>query len=164
MFTRYALKLSHSLLMTVCVLASIARSVSAQEHDEVESAHRWGVAGFIGATRVHGENEFTLGIEGGYSINPEWNVGAVVERSDRRRDTTLVLAGVGWHPFGPALRLQLGAGTKDPSGKRELVYRLGFGYEFELENSWVLKPYVAFDFIENEENEQVFGVYIGRGF
>ena len=158
------MKFCHVLLMTACGLASVAQSVSAQEHAEAESAHRWAIAGFVGATRVHGENESTLGLEGGYSVSPEWSIGAVVERSNRRRDTTLVLAGIGWHPFGPGLRLQLGVGTKDPSGTRELVYRLGFGYEFELENSWLLKPYIAVDFIENEENEQVFGLYIGRGF
>jgi len=55
-------------------------------------------------------------------------------------------------------------GTKDPSGVKETVLRTAVGYEFKLDSSWFIKPYLALDFIENEENEEVIGVYIGKGF
>ena len=149
-------------------LLAIALPVAAQEgtpeHEAEGGHHKYALAGFVGSTRVHGENEFTLGIEGGYRISANWNVGFVVERAERERDTTLVLVGVGWHPFGPEWRLQLAAGIKDPSGTTEAVVRTGLGYEIEFESGWAVKPYVAVDFINNEDNEGVFGVYIGRRF
>ena len=155
----------------LCV--SGADFAASQEHDgrqeqaaESEHGHagRFAVAGFIGATRDHGKNEPTLGIEAGVNLSARWSVGAVVERADRERDSTLVLFGVGWHPLGPAFRLQLGAGRKDPSGKREAVIRAGMAYEIEVHERWFVKPYLALDFIENAEDEEVFGVYVGRGF
>ena len=133
-------------------------------HEADGGHHQYAVAGFIGSTRAHGENEFTLGVEFGYHLNSRWSIGAVFERAERERHTSLLLAGVGWHPFGPALRFQLAAGIKDPSGTTEAVLRTGVGYEMELDNGWFIKPYLAADFISNEDTEGVFGLYIGRGF
>jgi hypothetical protein len=42
--------------------------------------------------------------------------------------------------------------------------RTAIAYEIELRERWFLKPYFALDFIENEEDEEVFGLYIGKGF
>jgi hypothetical protein len=132
---------------------------------ETDAPHyRYGVGGFVGATRVHGENEFTLGIEAGMALSRAWGVGVTIERADRRRDTTLVLAGVGWHPYGPGFRLQVGVGGKDPSGDMEAVFRVGLGWEKVVHERWFVKPYVAYDVISNEDNEGVFGVYFGRMF
>jgi len=141
-------------------LAQETGHVTGAEHEH----HRYAVAGFIGGTRVDSDNELTLGIEGGLHLNSKWSIGAVLERADRERDSTLVLLGVGWHPIGPALRLQLGLGRKDPRGTTETVLRTGVAYEMEIENGWFVKPYLAIDFIHNEDNEGVFGLYIGRGF
>lgn len=67
---------------------------------------------------------------------------------------------VGFHPW-EGLRLQLGVGHKDPSGKQENVLRTGITYDWEFAPTWFLKPYFALDFIENEE---VFGFYFGKLF
>lgn len=125
---------------------------------------RFAVAAFVGATRVHGSNESTLGFEGGFNISDSWSVGGVVERADRERSSTLLLVGLGWHPLGPAWRFQIGLGRKDPAGEYETVVRAGVAYEKELHNRWFLKPYFAVDFIQHEDEEQVVGVYFGRGF
>ena len=124
---------------------------------------KWGVGIFLGATHAHGENEATIGFELGHVLNKNWSIGLVAEQSERDEHTTLILAGLGWHPWG-GLRLQLGAGRKDPSGKQENVLRTGITYDWEFAPTWVLKPYFALDFIENEETEEVFGFYFGKLF
>ena len=150
------------------VMAASAAAVHGQEHEESHGSHaghsKYAIAGFIGSTHVHGEDEFTLGIEGGMNLNETWSIGAVVERAERERDSTLVLVGVGWHPIGPEFRIQLGVGRKDPAGKEENVFRAGLAYEVELRNRWFVKPYLASDFIDNEDTEIVYGFYFGRGF
>jgi hypothetical protein len=150
------------------LLLGSAGALSAQEggHETGGGAehHRFAIAGFVGATHVDSENELTLGVEGGFHLNSKWSLGAVVERADRVKHSTLVLVGLGWHPIGPAFRLQLGIGRKDPSGSTENVLRTGLAYEMEIENGWFLKPYLAVDFIDGEDDEGVFGLYIGRGF
>ena len=137
-------------------------SVSASEAEEGLD-HKWGVGLFLGATHAQGENEPTVGAELGFVINRDWSIGAVVEQTDRGQETTLVLVGLGWHPWN-GLRLQLGAGRKDPSGKQENVVRTGITYDWEFAPSWELKPYFALDFVGNEETEEVFGFYIGKLF
>lgn len=160
-------QLAAALLMFGAVVAASAQESDHGQrsgHEAVTGHHQYAIAGFVGSTRVHGENEFTLGIEGGYHLNGRWSVGAVFERAERDRHSSLLLAGVGWHPFGPELRFQLAAGIKDPSGSTEPVVRTGVGYEVEIDRGWFLKPYLAVDFIRDEDEEGVFGVYIGRGF
>ena len=140
-------------------------SLPGNAQEEEEHAHnKYAIAAFVGGTHVGGTNEFTLGIEGGYAINSTWSIGGVLERSERGESSTLILLGVGWHPIGPTFRLQLAAGRKDPSGHTENVVRTGVAYELEMENNWFIKPYLAIDFISHEENEEVFGIYIGRSF
>ena len=163
------MRIPSTLVTSLVTLALLhANTLRAQEgaHEAAtdEAHYRYAIAGFIGATRVHGDNEFTLGIEGGVSLNREWSLGVVIERAERERDSTLVLAGVGWHPFGPGLRLQLGVGVKDPSGETETAFRAGLGWEKEIYGGWFVRPYVAYDVIRNEDNEGLFGVYVGKLF
>jgi len=138
-------------------------NVSASEAEGEKPHHRWGVGVFLGATHAHGKNESTVGFELGHVINKNWSIGAVVERAEREEHSTLLLVGLGWHPW-EGLRLQLGAGRKDPSGTQENVLRTGITYDWEFAPTWVLKPYFALDFIENEETEEVFGFYFGKLF
>jgi hypothetical protein len=157
----------NSLLIWTCRLFGIVLLTSATPAAlgaEEQHHNKYAVAGFIGATRANGSNELTLGVEGGYNFSEKWSIGAVIERAEREQHSTLFLIGVGWHPLGPELRLQLALGRKDPSGHTETVIRTGIGYELELENSWFIKPYAAVDFISNEDHEPVFGLYVGRGF
>jgi hypothetical protein len=155
--------------LALCLTAGPPRAQEdAQTGHEADApeAHeaRFAVAAFVGATRAHGGNETTLGLEGGLRINDTWSVGAVVERADRERNSTLVLVGLGWHPLGPAWRFQVGVGRKDPQGERENVFRTGVAYEKELHRGWFVKPYLAKDFIRHEDDEEVFGAYIGTKF
>lgn len=149
-----------SIILLVAMPAGPARS----QESGTEHHRAFALAGFVGGTHASSGNAFTLGFEAGMHLSETWSVGAVVERAERERDTTLLLLGVGWHPLGPELRFQAGIGRKDPAGREENVLRLGVGYELALGNRWFIKPYLAADFIEDAGNEEVFGVYVGRGF
>ncbi len=131
---------------------------------ESEDHGKYVLGGFIGGTNGHGSTDFTYAIEGGVNLNHQWSVGAVLEQAGGESDSTLFLVGMGWHPRGPGWRVQLGAGRKDPVEKHQWLARLGFAYEVLLEDHWFVKPYLAFDFIEESDNETVFGVYLGRTF
>ncbi len=138
----------------------VANATEAEtEHGHPQNA----MALFLGATHAHGENEPTIGLELGRNLNDTWSVGGVIEQTDRGKETTLMLIGVGWHPH-QRMRLQLAVGRKDPSGSHENVMRTAITYEHELGHHWFVKPYLAYDFIEHEEDEPVFGLYIGRLF
>jgi len=145
------------------LLQSLPVSAAEHETEAHEAAPRYVLGVFLGYTRAHGENEPTIGVEGGFNINEKWSAGAVVEQTNKGRDTTMLLLGVGYHPTR-SLRLQLGLGKKDPGETSENVLRLGLAYEFELANEWFIKPYAAYDYIDNEENEPVVGFYFGKAF
>ena len=142
--------------------------LSAAEHEQAkmeagEPAPRYALGVFLGYTRAEDENEPTIGVEGGTNLNQKWSAGVVIEQTNRGKDTTLLLAGVGYHPT-ESVRLQLGVGVKDPSETSENVVRLGLAYELELAHEWFIKPYAAYDFIEHEEDEPVVGFYFGKLF
>lgn len=87
----------------------------------------------------------------------------MLERADREKDSTLALAFAQLWPHR-GLFLGAGIGQKDPAGVRENVLRATFGYEFEIGGAWTIAPQANLDIIENAENEEVYGVSIGRGF
>jgi len=145
------------------LIASSSLSAMASE-TEAESAYPTTAVGlFLGATREHGSYEPTVGLEVGANMNANWSAGLVYEQSNTGSESGLLLAGVGWHPH-QRVRLQLGVGKKDPWGERENVIRTGLTYEFELQDEWFIKPYFAYDFIEDAEDEPVVGFYFGKLF
>ena len=148
----------------VLLLLCFAGAGVCEDHPGAAHHERYAIGLFVGSTREDDDDQFTLGVEAGYMINRNWSAGAVVERADRRRESTLYLAGLGWHPRGSALRVQVGVGRKDPAGNYETVYRLGVAYEFGVAQGWFVKPYLALDFIEHHDNEEVVGLYLGRAF
>ena len=154
--------LTLSLAMS-CSPVTISQANEKEQHEEEGHHEPWGLALFVGTTRGHGENHPTLGLDLSYHLNENWSVGGVIERADREKESTLLIAGVGWHPH-QRLELQLGAGRKDPAEKRENMARVALTYRFPLKNSWFLAPYIARDFIEHEEDEDVFGLYLGKSF
>ena len=141
--------------------AAVASEAGEESHGEPEYRHDLSV--FLGATRAEGENLETAGIEYAYRINKNWKVGALVERAVRVSDSTLVIAFASFHPY-KGWFIGGGLGRKDPGPDRENTARLSFGYEFELGGGWLLSPQVHRDFIENEEDEEVFGFAIGKEF
>ncbi len=139
--------------------------VSANEgaHGEEESHAKHTLAAFLGVTREHGETLDTLGVEYSYRINKSWSVGGVVERADREEDSTLAIVFAHLWPY-KGLFLGAGIGRKDPADARENTFRATIGYEFVLGGGWIIAPEADLDIIDGHENEEVYGVSIGKQF
>ena len=140
-----------------------AKASDAGEHEHHGKGNRWGIALFLGGTEAHSEWEATAGIELEYLIDDKWSVAALWEQTDGEDDPTLWMGLVGFRPYHK-VGLQAGIGTHEVGEHSETAYRLAIDYEFLLSPTWFLKPYAAYDFIENSENEPVLGVYIGKLF
>jgi hypothetical protein len=156
-----------TLAIMLCVLFSAGaiadEAGSEATHGSGESHGKNALAVFAGVTREHDENLQTLGIEYSYRINESWSVGGVIERADREQDSTLVIAFAHFWPYKD-LFLGAGIGRKDPGGKRQNTFRATIGYEFEIGRGWSIAPEANLDVIENEENEEVYGIVIGKRF
>ncbi len=153
--------------IALCVLFSagaIASETGSEEtHGGEESHPKHAVAVFAGVTREESENRGTLGFEYSYRINEIWSVGGVIERAERDNDSTLVIVFVHLWPY-KGLFLGAGIGQKDPGDERENTFRATIGYEFELRGGWSIAPQANLDVIENEENEEVYGIAFGKRF
>jgi hypothetical protein len=156
-----------TLAIAFCVLfsaAAIADETESEATHASEETHRKHALGlFVGVTREHGENLDTLGIEYSYRFHEMWSVGGVVERADREKNSTLVIAFVHFWPY-KGLYLGAGVGRKDPGDERQNTFRATIGYEFEFAGNWGISPQANLDVIDNEENEEVYGIVFGRRF
>ena len=145
-------------------IGAIASEAGGDEtHVDEEGHYKHSLAIFAGITREDSENHGTLGIEYSYRINESWSVGGLVERAERKKDTTLVMAFAHFWPY-KGLYLGAGVGRKDPGNSRENTLRATIGYEFELSGGWALSPQANLDIIENEDSEVVFGIALGKRF
>ena len=159
---------SKNIIIALCLsLGSIGAIAAELDGDELhgeEKAHaKHALALFAGVTREGTENHGTLGIEYSYRINTYWSIGGVIERADREKDSTLVIAFAHWWPY-KELFLGAGVGRKDPGDKRENTLRATIGYEFELGGDWSIAPQANLDVIEGHENEEVYGFSFGKRF
>jgi len=143
--------------------ATVASETEGKGKHEGEGHHKHTLALFAGVTVEEHDDLGTLGIEYAYRFHKNWSVGGVIERADREKDSTLLIAFVHLWPY-KGLFFGVGAGRKDPGDEREVTYRYTIGYEFELKNGWVIAPQANLDSIENHENEEVYGIAIGRAF
>lgn len=164
-----ACKRSVMLMMSVLLLSCFSGIALADEAENGEGElyheeHGHNTLGiFLGITREHEHNRETIGIEYSYRINRYWSVGGLVERAERDKSSSLT--NVFLH-FWPTEFLYFGAGygRKDPGEERQNTGRLTLGYEIEIGKSWSISPQANVDFIEDEENEEVYGLVIGRRF
>jgi len=159
--------LMKTLAIAFCVLFSTA-AIAGETENEVnqsseESEGKNALALFAGVTREHSENLETLGIEYSYRLHENWSVGGVIERADRDTNSTLVIAFVHLWPY-KELYVGAGIGRKDPGDERQNTFRATIGYEFEFAGSWGISPQANVDFIEHEENEEVYGIVLGKRF
>ena len=154
-------------IFAFCVLFSVGAIASEAGGDEThvgeEGHHKHALAVFAGITREDSEIHGTLGIEYSYRINESWSVGGLVERAERKKDSTLVIAFAHFWPY-KGLYLGAGVGRKDPGDKRENTLRATIGYEFELSGGWALSPQANLDMIEHEDSEVVIGIALGKRF
>ena len=145
-------------------VGAIASEAGGNEtHVGEEGHHKHKLAVFVGITREDTENHGTLGIEYAYRISESWTVGGLVERAERDKDSTLVMAFAHFWPY-KGLYLGAGVGRKDPGDDRENTLRATIGYEFELSGGWALSPQANLDMIEHEDREVIFGIAVGKQF
>lgn len=148
-------------LGSTAAIADESEIEGAPGSEEADAKHSLGI--FLGVTREHDENLDTLGIEYSYRINKLWSVGGVLERAERDKHSTLAILFVHLWPY-KGLFLGGGVGRKDPGDERENTLRATIGYEFELGGGWSIAPSANLDYIENEENEEVYGIAFGKRF
>lgn len=139
----------------------IALAADQEEEEVPENRHAIGV--FVGATHAHDEYLETLGLEFGYFLSKNLEIGALIERAVREDDSTLVIAWASYRVFGN-FSIGAGVGRKDPGPDRQNTLRLFLAYDHEINERWSLEPQFAVDFIEDEENEEVLGIAIVRRF
>lgn len=157
------------LLLVTAALLMLSAGLAANEdaHDEAheveEIHHKHSLGIFGGITVEDGENLSTWGVEYTYRINKRWSVGGVIERADREADSTLGIIFAHYFPY-KGLYIGGGVGRKDPGDARENTFRASIGYEFELEGGWALNPQINVDFIENHDEEKVYGIAFGKQF
>lgn len=149
------------LFLSAGAIAGETESGETQAGEEHHFTHTLAV--FAGITREQEEDRATLGVEYSYRIHKNWSIGGVIERAERDKHSTLAIAFVHLWPY-QGLFLGAGLGRKDPGGERENTVRYTLGYEFELGGGWVIAPQANLDVIENEENEEVYGIAIGKQF
>ncbi|UCD68012.1 MAG: hypothetical protein JSW48_14665 [Betaproteobacteria bacterium] len=150
------------LLLLVPALAAAEESEGGEIHGHEEHG-KHALALFVGVTREHGHDLATLGIEYSYRIHRLWSMGAVIERADRSRDSTLAIVFAHLWPY-KGLFLGAGIGRKDPGDERENTVRATIGYEIEIAGGWSIAPSANLDMIDNAEDEEVYGLSIGRRF
>ena len=163
-YSRYLKNIVVALCLSLGSAGAIAEESHSQGTHAGEEHHgKHALAAFLGVTHEHGENLETLGIEYSYRINKSWSVGGVIERAEREKDSTLAILFAHLWPY-KGLFLGAGVGRKDPGDERENVFRSTIGYEFELGKGWSIAPQANLDIIEHHENEEVYGLALGKRF
>jgi hypothetical protein len=153
-----------ALWLSLASIGAIAAGTDGEEaHGEGAEHGKHALGPFIGVTRENGESRETIGIEYSYRINTRWSVGGVIERAERDKHSTLAIVFAHWWPY-KGLYLGAGVGRKDPGEERENTFRATLGYEFELGGGWGISPQANLDVIEGHENEEVYGIVIGKRF
>ena len=157
MFVFYRIVPSSSAL-AVLIMFSVVPAVSIASE---EGHHRHHLSVGLGATHAEGSNEPTVGAHYEYRINELFGVGALVDYAGGDLDSTIV-AGVAFlHPY-KGLVLLGAAGNENTHHGDEFLVRLGIGYDFELSGGWTLGPLLNFDFVEDEETKEMFGIVVGK--
>ncbi len=129
------------------------------------------IALFVGSGQeedkaAHTHSATAIGLEFEYRLNDEWGIGGVVERLRAHgHDNTVVVVPVSYH-FGGNFRAFAGPGWEfdDRGGKDKFLARLGFGYEFHINDHWTVAPEALVDFVENGHKTWLLGIAIGYGF
>lgn len=118
---------------------------------------------FLGDTHIDGEGDnSTIGIDIEYRVNQLLGIGSVVEYAGGELDATTALAVADIH-LHEGWVMQLGPGIERRHSEEVFVSRVGFLYEFELDN-YTISPQLHWDYHNGEENAFVAGFAFGFSF
>ncbi len=132
-----------------------------EAHHDGEHGHSHHVTLFLGNTRAHGEDGFTVGADYEYRLSRLAGIGAFVDRAEGHHDTTIVGPALFVHPYGH-WRLLVAPAVENEGSENQFLLRAGLAYEFEV-GEWTIAPTLNVDFVDGEESS-VFGLSIGHGF
>ncbi len=155
------------ILSTALASPALAEGPSSESsqggHDEGahHRPHRHHLILFLGTTRVHGENEDSIGVEYQYRAQEKVGFGGLVDQGGGTFDATAVAAALYLHPVGD-LEFIIGAGFENEDGVNESLVRTGVSYHFRFGKISVA-PTFNIDFV-GEEEHKVYGVNVGWGF
>ena len=162
------------LVAAFCTLMLAFTPAAFAADDEHGAAGHKHIALFLGAGKEELPNGTehdakAVGFEFEYRLSDSWGIGAVVEALDvDYRGNTVVVVPVSFH-FGGGFRAFAGPGYEFKENKRKDkgVFRVGFGYEFHINEHWTIAPEVLNDFLGDDGKHGdtwLVGVAIGYGF
>ena len=126
-----------------------------------ESRNR--VALFMGNTHNRAdENAFSMGLSYEYRIAPLFGVGALAEYAAGDIESWVIGTPITFHPYR-GLSLVAMPGAEIAEDDTHFLFRLGIGYEFEIDERWSQAPEFNADFVDSEI-DYVFGLSLGYGF
>ena len=151
-------------LTTILALGVGATSVLAGENGtgESESLGRNKIEFTIGNTHAeHGDNAFTFAASYNYRFSEQASVGVLVEHAFDPLDSWVVGVPFKLYP-GEGWVLTAMPGIELEGGEEEPLFRIGVGYEFELDG-YSLTPEINADYVDSDV-AIVLGLSIGFSF
>ena len=167
------MRLLLALAAVVVALPASSRADTDAEHGDAHAnPHHFPihhVAVFIGATsetrpRNATKHGFALGLEYGFRWREEGSAGALVEFVGDDEIVREVLAlGLASLHFGDGFRVVVGPGAEfGEHGHRELVLRIGAGYEIVYGGGWTFAPEINLDLIGDDKTTFAYGLAFGK--
>lgn len=139
-----------------------ARAEEAEHHTEGQVEHHQKLNLGVGFTRKEGgDSGFTLAASYDYRFSSPASIGLLGERAFGDVDTWVVGAPVKLYPGGHWVVITMPA-VEIHDSETEPMFRLGAGYEFEMEG-YAIAPEVNANFVDGEVN-LVAGIVFGFGF
>jgi hypothetical protein len=128
-----------------------------------ESEPRSRVGLFLGNTHNReDENAFSIGLSYEYRVAPLIGLGALAEHAAGDIESWILGAPFTLHPYR-GLSLVAMPGAEISEDDTHFLFRLGIGYEFELDRHWALAPEFNADFVDSDI-DYVFGFSLSYGF
>lgn len=121
---------------------------------------------FVGSTYAdhHGarEHALTVGASYRYAFSDVVSVGVLAEYATKSLDAWVLGVPVVFN-IGEGWQVTTMPGIEIEGGQEEFLFRLGFGYEFEMEGRYTLKPEINADFVDGEVSG-IIGLSVGFRF
>jgi len=136
---------------------------SASGHEAEHDFHRNWAAIFVGMTGENRrDNGIALGIEYARHLNPNFAIGAIVERTFGDLDLWVFAVPFAYRTGPWKVYIAPGVEDADSAEDMEFLVRLGGEYAFEV-GKWEIAPQLDVDFVDGDQ-ALVLGVTIGKSY
>lgn len=121
---------------------------------------------FVGTTYAehhgHSEHAFSVGASYRYAFSDVISAGILAEYATKSLDAWVVGLPIVFS-IGEGWQITTMPGAELEGGQEEFLFRLGLGYEFEMEGGYALKPEVNADWVDGDVSA-VLGMSVGFRF